>query len=127
MGKNFYKPQITNSNSNHAHGQHSMSDAEKKLWGELQGKQIGNKFRKHAVYGPYTFDFLSLSAKLAIEITKNYPLTEEKQKKRANRAAFLQKEGFTILNISEAEILTNMDGVLQRIWMRITPQVDEPA
>jgi very-short-patch-repair endonuclease len=79
------------------------------------------------VYGPYTFDFLSISAKLAIEITKNYPLTEEKQKKRANRAAFLQKEGFTILNISEAEILTNMDGVLQRIWMRITPQVDEPA
>jgi very-short-patch-repair endonuclease len=125
MNKNIYKPQHTNSNQ--PYGPHPMTDAEKKMWGALQGKEFGNKFRKHAVYGPYTFDFLSIGAKLAIEVIKNHPVSEEKQKKRANRAAFLQKEGFTLLNISEADIMTNMDGVLQRVWMRLTPQIDEPA
>ncbi|HVN48909.1 MAG TPA: DUF559 domain-containing protein [Bacteroidota bacterium] len=123
MGKNFYKPQHTNSNQ--APIMHGMTDAEKKLWGELQRKDIGNKFRKHASYGPYTFDFLALGAKVAIEVLKNHPVSEEKMKKRANRAAFLKKEGFILLNIPEADIMTNMDGVLQRIWMSLMPQVDE--
>ncbi len=45
-----------------------MTDAERKLWSGLRMNQLGVKFRRQVLLGPYVVDYFSAKAKLVIEL-----------------------------------------------------------
>ena len=46
----------------------TMTDVERKLWSKLRSNQLEVKFRRQVPYGNYIADFMSLEAKLIVEL-----------------------------------------------------------
>ena len=103
-----------------------MTDAERKLWSEIRRKQIGVKFRRQAAFGPYILDFLSIEAKLVIELDGNQHYTEEGQRKDIIIDEYLQQQGLRVLRFSDYEALTNTDGVIQTIFLHVNNKGNDP-
>lgn len=106
-------------------GKPEMSEAERKLWSELRGKQMGTYFKRKVSYGPYILDFFSSEAKLVIEVNGKRHEIEKGRQKDEIRDAYLRKEGLTVLRFSGPEALANMNGVLQRIWLHLNKNINE--
>lgn len=96
-----------------------MTGAEAKLWSHLRGKKLGVHFRKQAPFGPYILDFLSIKARLAVEVDGSQHYTEEGMKKDAKRDAYLRAHGLTVLHFSAYDTIRNVAGVVQEIWENV--------
>ena len=85
---------------------------EARLWYHLRAHRFENhKFRHQTVLAPYIVDFTSRTAMLAIEVDGD---THAKQQDYdATRTRFLESEGFHLLRFTNAEVMTNIEGVLQ--------------
>lgn len=90
----------------------NLTEAEKKLWYYLRGKNLGVKFRRQQPIGPYFVDFVCLEKFLIIEIDggQHFASTEDKV-----RDAYLKKENFIVLRFWNNEVLENIEGVLIKI------------
>ena len=88
--------------------------AEARLWYHLRAHRFENhKFRHQTVLAPYIIDFTSRTAMLAIEVDGDTHATQ--QDYDATRTRFLESEGFHVLRFTNAEVMTNIEGVLQII------------
>ena len=88
--------------------------AEARLWYHLRAHRFENhKFRHQTVLAPYIIDFTSRTAMLAIEVDGDTHATQ--QDYDAARTRFLESEGFHVLRFTNAEVMTNIEGVLQTI------------
>jgi len=88
--------------------------AEARLWYHLRAHRFENhKFRHQTVLAPYIIDFTSRTAMLAIEVDGDTHAT--RQDYDATRTRFLESEGFHVLRFTNAEVMTNIEGVLQII------------
>ena len=103
-----------------------MSEAECKLWAELRTKQMGVNFERKVPLGPYILDFYSSKAKLVIQMNRKRRDAEEGRQKDAAFDEYLKKEGLSVLRFSGPEALASINGVLQRIWLRLNKKDDEP-
>jgi very-short-patch-repair endonuclease len=94
-----------------------MTDAERKLWSGLRGKQIaGLQFYRQRPLGLYIVDFYCPKKNLAIEIDggQHYEIVEIKKDKE--RSEYLKKRfGLNILRFTNIEILKNLEGGMQKI------------
>jgi len=97
-----------------------MTEPERRLWRALRDALPGWRWRKQVPLGPYFADFASHSAKLIIELDGGQHASAEDYD--ANRTRFLEAEGFHVLRFWNDDILTNMDGVLQRIARELALQ-----
>ncbi|QBX37820.1 endonuclease domain-containing protein [Brevundimonas sp. S30B] len=88
--------------------------AEKALWMLLRQKALaGLRFRRQTPIGPYVVDFCCLSHRLIVEVDGGvHRLTEERD---AVRDAWLAAEGFRMLRVSNEDVMSRMNGVLDRI------------
>lgn len=94
-----------------------MTDAEKLLWHCLRGKQLaGYKFRKQHPLSCYIIDIYCSAAKLAIELDGGQHNSEEGKAKDAERTAYLEQLGITVLRFWNHEVLNNLEGTLSKIW-----------
>jgi very-short-patch-repair endonuclease len=85
--------------------------AEAKLWRHLRGRQILNtKFTRQFVIGPYIADFAARDAKLVIEVDGD---THSDQARDESRTDWLQRQGYRVIRFSNADIMSEMDGVWQ--------------
>ena len=108
-------------------GNPEMSEAELKLWAELRKKQIGANFKRKVAYGPYILDFYSSVSKLVIEVNRKRHDTEIGRQKDEARDAYLQKEGLKVIRFSAHEIMASVDGILQKIWLHLNKNEDDPV
>lgn len=92
-----------------------MTDAERKLWSVLRGNQFGAHFRRQVPQGPYYCDFLSVKAMLVVEVDGSQHYTREGLAYDNKRDAYLRGRGFRVIRFSNAEVLTNIEGVVRRI------------
>ena len=91
------------------------------LWRHLSNGQFsGYKFRRQHVIVPFIVDFFCPSKSLAIEIDGQ---THKNEKDRA-RDAQLQKYGVSTLHFTNADVATNIDGVLTAIKMTLNSLQD---
>jgi very-short-patch-repair endonuclease len=91
----------------------SSTDAERKLWGYLRGRQLdGLKFRRQHPIPPYTVDFFCSSAKLIVE-REGSQHTEESDRVRTS---YLQSKGFSVLRFWNNEVLTQTEAVVEAIF-----------
>ncbi len=93
-----------------------QTDAERALWNKLRSKQIeGVKFRRQQPIGPYIVDFVSLERKLIIEIDGGQHNERKVREEDQEREEWLKEKGYQILRFWNNDVLTNIEGVLERI------------
>src|ERR1035437_3891080 len=89
-----------------------MSPVERVLWLRLRGKQVcGAKFRRQQIVEKYIADFYCSEAALAVEVDGDTHVIEHDMA----RDRFFQSKGIRVLRFSNAQVLHEMDAVLQVI------------
>jgi very-short-patch-repair endonuclease len=101
----------------------ASTDAEQKLWAALRGRRfLATKFRRQHSIGPYIADFACVAAHLVIELDGGQHADAITYDER--RSAFMAERGWRILRFWNAEVLTNIDGVLRMIEHALPPDGD---
>ncbi|MGI8518413.1 MAG: endonuclease domain-containing protein [Acidimicrobiia bacterium] len=87
----------------------AMNDAETRVWVRIRRRQLGVKFRRQVVIGPYIADFACIALKLVIEIDggQHFENTYD-----AARDEYLRLHGWTVIRIESADVV----GDPERRW-----------
>ena len=89
-----------------------MTDAEIKLWSRIRASQLGVKFRKQTGLAGFIADFVSIEAKLVVEVDGGqHDLREED----GARTAEMRAIGYRTIRFWNHDVLQNIDGVLMTI------------
>lgn len=90
-----------------------MTDAEIKLWSRIRASQLGVKFRKQIWLAGFVADFVSIEAKLVVEVDGGqHDLQREEDEARA---AAMRAIGYRTIRFWNHDVLQNIDGVLMTI------------
>jgi len=96
----------------------AQTDAERKLWWRLRDRRLTEfKFRRQQPVGPFIADFCCTEAKLIVELDGGQHALQ--QNSDTTRTGLLEAQGYRVLRFWNNEILTNPDGVLQRIALAL--------
>jgi very-short-patch-repair endonuclease len=88
--------------------------AERRLWACPRSRQLdGFKFRRQVWLGPFVADFFCAEAKLIVEVDGDTHATQDDYDER--RTAWLAREGLRVVRVTNADVMQNLDGVLQHI------------
>jgi very-short-patch-repair endonuclease len=86
---------------------HIPSPSERVLWQALRGGRLGVQFRRQVVLGRYIADFFAAEVKLVVEVDGGYHgRLRERSDERRDR--WLQRQGCTVLRLSDALVLNNI-------------------
>ena len=89
---------------------------EKKLWAKLRNRQLGGiKFRRQVWLCAYIADFYAADLKLVIEVDGDSHAAREAADQ--HRSQVLRGAGFHVLRFCNADVMDNLDGVLETILM----------
>lgn len=94
----------------------AMTPAESLLWQRLRGRESGFKFRRQHPFGPYVVDFFCEAAGLVVEVDGGGHFTEAQRSHDEERTHYLEGAGFHVLRVTNVEVLTQLDSVLDEIW-----------
>ena len=92
--------------------------AERKLWSALSASRCGVKFSRQMPVGDYICDFLSRSAQLAIELDGDSHAGTAEYDERRTR--FIRSRGIEVIRFCNAEVMTNLEGVVHAIRSALT-------
>ena len=94
----------------------NMTDTEKHLWWKIKTKQLkGLIFYRQKPIGEYIVDFYCPKANLVIEIDGSHHLVGETIEYDRIRDDYLSSLGLRVLRFTNADVLKNMKGVLDKI------------
>jgi very-short-patch-repair endonuclease len=92
----------------------NMTDAERKLWSFLRGRQMeGLKFRRQHPYEDYILDFVCLEKKIVVEVDGGQH--QERIIEDGVRTKMLEKAGFCVLRFWNHEVLQKAEAVAEQI------------
>lgn len=104
----------------------NSTDAERFLWQRLRGRQLGGyRFRRQVPIGSYIADFVSIDAKLVIELDGG-----QHQEKRAydeRRDRFMKTLGYRIIRFWDTQIIEETDAVLETIMRELESVRPHPS
>ncbi|MBI4310099.1 MAG: endonuclease domain-containing protein, partial [Candidatus Omnitrophica bacterium] len=101
----------------------NLTEAEKHLWYALRLKNLGLKFRRQAVIGQFIVDFICFEKRLIIEVDGGQHTDNEKDKIRDE---WLKERGYKVLRFWNNDVLSNRDGVLERIIESLNHPLPSP-
>ncbi len=91
---------------------------EKILWSKLRNNLLGVHFRRQHTVGPYVLDFFCHARNLAVEIDGSQHA--DRQEYDAKRTQYLADiHGITVIRFTNAEINTNIEGVLLELYAAV--------
>jgi very-short-patch-repair endonuclease len=100
-----------------------MTDAERKLWSKLRGRQInGIKFRRQHPFEDYILDFVCLEKKIVVELDGGQH--QEHRVEDDIRTKVLEHAGFHVLRFWNHEVLQQCGAVAERIWQEVISRKD---
>jgi very-short-patch-repair endonuclease len=85
------------------------------LWQELRKESGGYHFRRQHGARPYRLDFYCAKARLCIEVDSEAHGFGDRPERDAVRDRWLESQGVATLRIPAAEVLRNLEGVIQHI------------
>ena len=94
-----------------------MTDSEIALWSRLRKKQIHNgQFYRQKTIGNYILDFYTPAIKLVVEIdgSQHYELANKLADEK--RDAYLKTQGLYVLRFDSAQVLRELDNVVEHIY-----------
>ena len=101
-----------------------MTDAERKLWTRIRGKQIcGVQFYRQKPLLDFIVDFYAPAARLVIEIDGGQHFEPEHQRQDALRDERLDEIGLEVLRFDNLQVLLELDAVVERIYEVVSRKV----
>jgi very-short-patch-repair endonuclease len=94
----------------------TTTDAERRLWQELRGRQLGFKFRRQAPIANFVADFACPAARLVIELDGGGHGTNEAEARDSTRSRALELAGYRVIRFWNHEVFEHTDNVVERIW-----------
>ena len=91
-----------------------MTKEERHLWYDFL-RAYPVRFSRQKVLGKYIADFYSAEAKLVIELDGSQHYEDINAEKDAERTAFLEGYGLTVIRIPNNEVMRNFRGVCEYI------------
>ena len=104
-----------------------MTPAEARLWKALRQRQPmeGTHFRRQVRLECYIVDFCCLGAKLVVEVDGNQHGFDGRREADAQRTRALEAKGFRVMRFSNADVLREIDSVVETIRAAVsTPEVE---
>lgn len=104
------------------------TEPEQRLWARLRNRQLGGfKFRRQVWLDAYIADFYCAELRLVIEVDGDGHAAREAADRQRSQA--LAREGFRIIRFANADVMTNIEGILEAIIMatRSPPSPSHPA
>jgi very-short-patch-repair endonuclease len=99
-----------------------MTDAERLLWSKVSRKQLkGIQFYRQRIIGNYIVDFYCHAAGLVIEIDGGQHYYGEELQDDKVRDGRLASLGLKVLRFSNLDVLQNIEGVLEKIYLNLNP------
>ena len=101
-----------------------MTEPERRLWQIVRAGRLGFKFQRQVVLAPYIADFAARSERLVIEIdgeTHGSDIAYD-----ARRTADLEARGYRVLRFTNAEVMSNPEGVTRTILMALGRDPESP-
>lgn len=90
----------------------NLTDAELRLWTRLRAHRLeGISFRRQVPIGAYIVDFVCLAERLIIEVDGG----QHGSSRDEVRDAWLKSQDFKILRFWNNDVLSNIEGVLEKI------------
>jgi len=96
------------------------TQAEEALWQALRGGQVGTKFRCQHSIDRYIVDFVSIGAKLVVEVDGGIHEQPDQQAYDQGRSALLAELGYRILRFPNEQVLTQLEHVVDIIKGTLT-------
>jgi very-short-patch-repair endonuclease len=94
----------------------NMTDAEKRLWLKLRLNQVkGYRFYRQKIIGNYIVDFFCPKAKLIVEIDGSQHMDKKTAEADFIRDNFMVNLGYRVLRFYNTDVLTNIEGVVEKI------------
>ena len=92
----------------------SSTDAERRLWQYLRGRQIaGCKFRRQHPFGPFVLDFVCLERNVVVELDGGQHVDTVRYDQERTR--YLERAGFVVLRFWNNDVFGNAEGVIDVI------------
>ena len=106
----------------------TLTRAETRLWSDLKRVPFsGTHFRRQVVIGPYIADFACHRAKLVIEVDGQSHSHDRAIKKDAIRTAFLEREGYRVLRVTNDDVYRNATDIIHAVLVEMGMDHDTPA
>ena len=97
-----------------------LSKPEAILWSHLSRHQmLGCKFRRQYSVDQYMIDFYCPELKLAVEVDGECHFTEHAKEHDRSRQEYIETFGIRFFRVTNADVLENLYGVLEKIAARI--------
>jgi very-short-patch-repair endonuclease len=94
----------------------TMTDAERKLWLSLRGRQLdGAKFRRQHPLGRYVLDFYCEESRLVVGVDGGHHTPE----RDAVRTEWLEAHGCRVIRFGNLEVLQQLPAVLEAISLAL--------
>ena len=104
-----------------------MTDAERRLWWRLRGKQVlGVPFYRQKPIGDFIVDFYAPAVKLVVEVDGGQHFEEAAERYDAERSAYLGAQGLRVLRFSNVEVLSATDAVVDEIAFAVESRRKSP-
>ena len=103
-----------------------MTKEERHLWYDFL-RTYPVRFSRQKVLGKYIDDFYSAEAKLIIELDGSQHYEDRNVKKDAERTAFLEEYGLTIIRIPNNEVSRNFRGVCAYIDAAVSQSLSQKS
>ena len=91
-----------------------MTKEERHLWYDFL-RSYPVRFSRQKVLGKYIADFYSAEAKLVIELDGSQHYEDINAEKDAERTAFLEGYGLTVIRLPNNEVMRNFSGICEYI------------
>ena len=102
----------------------TMTKEERHLWYDFL-KSLPITVHRQKVIGQYIVDFYIAESKIVIELDGSQHFDDEGRKKDAERDAFLQAQGLTVLHYANSDVNKGFQTVCQDIWNHLFTESDE--
>ena len=101
-----------------------MTKEERHLWYDFL-RSYPVRFSRQKVLGKYIADFYSAEARIVIELDGSQHYEKENSEKDAERTAFLESYGLTVIRIPNNEVIRNFRGVCEYIDIAIKQSLSQ--
>ena len=102
----------------------NLTEPERRLWYRLRANRLGVKFQRQVVLPPYIADFASRSERLIVELDGD--THGQRQAYDAARTSVLEARGYRVIRFTNADVMTNLDGVLRAILIALGRDPESP-
>jgi very-short-patch-repair endonuclease len=90
-----------------------MTVSEKRLWSEL--RKLGLRIRRQAPIGRFVVDFAHHGSRIVFEVDGPWHDFDDAREKDAGRDAWLRRQGYRVIRLSDGDVLRDAAGVAQRV------------